>query len=115
MTSSLLGTDASAELVRAGRDARHCPEPTLLYQLVEQHYRALVAHLAARARRLPAPVAQEFEDYLKSILPGRAVTPRRAVQCDHGVRIPGRMDRSLSPTPWHRSVGLHRGARGAGR
>ena len=47
---------------------RVCPtgcEQTLLYQLVEAHYPAFVAHLAARERTLPAHVQREFEDYLK--------------------------------------------------
>ena len=60
---------------RAGREAvlgaeahryeRHCPEQTLLYQLVEEHYPAFVAELAAQGREVPAYVAREFEEYLK--------------------------------------------------
>jgi hypothetical protein len=45
--------------------ARHRPEETGLYRLVEQHYPALVAHLAEQGRVLPAYVEQEFEAYLK--------------------------------------------------
>lgn len=44
---------------------RHRPEETLLYQLIEQHYPALVAHLAEQGKVLPAYVQQEFEEYLK--------------------------------------------------
>ena len=65
MTPLLAGKDASAGAARAGEYARHRPEQTLLYQLVEQHYPAFVEHLAARERTLPAHVQREFEDYLK--------------------------------------------------
>ena len=44
---------------------RHRPEETLLYQLIEQHYPALVAHLAEQGKVLPAYVQQEFAAYLK--------------------------------------------------
>lgn len=38
----------------AGRYQRHRPEHTLLYQIVEQHYPAFTAHLAAQGGELPA-------------------------------------------------------------
>jgi hypothetical protein len=44
---------------------RHCPERTLLYQLVEEYYPAFKAHLAAQRKHLPGYVQQEFEEYLK--------------------------------------------------
>ena len=44
--------------------ARHRPEGTLLYRLVEEHYPAFVARLAAEGRTLPRHVAREFEDFL---------------------------------------------------
>ena len=65
MTPFLAGKDASAGAARAGEYARHRPEQTLLYQLVEAHYPAFVAHLAARERTLPVHVQREFEAYLK--------------------------------------------------
>ena len=65
MTPLVAGKDARAGAARAGEYARHRPEQTLLYQLVEQYYPAFVEHLAARERRLPAHVVREFEDYLK--------------------------------------------------
>ena len=65
MTPLLAGKDASAGAARAGEYARHRPEQTLLYQLVEQYYPAFVAHLAARERTLPSHVQREFADYLK--------------------------------------------------
>ena len=50
---------------QAHRYERHCPEQTLLYQLVEEHYPAFVAELAAQGREVPGYVAREFEEYLK--------------------------------------------------
>ena len=44
---------------------RHQPEQTLLYQLVEAHYPALVDLLAHQGNSLPDHVNQEFESYLK--------------------------------------------------
>ena len=44
---------------------RHRPERTLLYQLVEDYYPALKAHLAAQGTALPRYVEREFEAYLK--------------------------------------------------
>ena len=65
MMPLLAGKDARAGVARAGDDARHRPEQTLLYQLVEQYYPAFVTHLAARERTLPAHVEREFDDYLR--------------------------------------------------
>ena len=45
--------------------ARHRPEETQLYRLVEQHYPAFVAHLCEQGKALPAYVEHEFEAYLK--------------------------------------------------
>ena len=44
---------------------RHSPEHTLLYQLIEKHYPALVEQLECQGKNLPAHVHQEFEAYLK--------------------------------------------------
>tara|TARA_B110000503_G_scaffold49811_1_gene80865 strand:+ start:1062 stop:1280 length:219 start_codon:yes stop_codon:yes gene_type:complete len=59
-------------MLSLGRDAvgratyeRHQPEQTLLYQLVETHYPALVNQLARQAKSLPDHVHREFEAYLK--------------------------------------------------
>ena len=43
----------------------HRPERTLLYQLVEDYYPALKAHLAAQGTALPGYVEREFMAYLK--------------------------------------------------
>ena len=45
--------------------ARHRPEATLLYQLVERHYAEFVATREAAGRPLPRYVQEEFEAYLK--------------------------------------------------
>jgi hypothetical protein len=45
--------------------ARHRPESTLLYQLVEQHYPAFRELRAETGRPLPGHVQEEFEAYLK--------------------------------------------------
>ena len=45
--------------------ARHRPEATLLYQLVERHYPEFVAAREAASRPLPKYVQEEFEAYLK--------------------------------------------------
>ena len=61
-------TPAGATAERPGGAApyqRHRPEHTLLYQIVEQHYPAFVAHMAQQERPLPDYVQQEFEDYLR--------------------------------------------------
>ena len=47
------------------RYQRHQPEQTLLYEIIEQHYPAFTAHLAARGTVLPEYVQREFDDYLK--------------------------------------------------
>ena len=49
----------------AVRYARHRPENTLLYQLVDEYYPALADQMAARGTPLPEYVQREFEGYLK--------------------------------------------------
>ena len=61
MSSQLAGKDATGVVSYA----RHRPEQTLLYQLVEQHYPAFAALREAQGRPLPAHVQREFEDFLK--------------------------------------------------
>jgi ribosomal protein S27E len=45
--------------------ARHRPEETLLYQVIDDNYVDFKAQLEAQGRTLPKFVRQEFEDYLK--------------------------------------------------
>jgi hypothetical protein len=58
---------------------RHQPEQTLLYQLVEAHYPALVDQLAQQGKSLPDHVHREFEAYLKC---GRLEHGFLRVRCD---------------------------------
>ena len=58
---------------------RHQPEQTLLYQLVEAHYPALVDQLAQQGKFLPDHVYREFEAYLKC---GRLEHGFLRVRCD---------------------------------
>ena len=45
--------------------ARHRPETTLLYQIVDEYWPEFQAELASQDKYLPAYVTQEFEAYLK--------------------------------------------------
>lgn len=58
---------------------RHQPEQTLLYQLVEAHYPALVSQLSQQGKSLPDHVHREFEAYLKC---GRLEYGFLRVRCD---------------------------------
>jgi ribosomal protein S27E len=58
---------------------RHHPEQTLLYQLVEAHFPALVEQLAQQGKSLPDHVHREFEAYLKC---GRLEHGFLRVRCD---------------------------------
>ena len=58
---------------------RHRPEQTLLYQLVEKHYPALVEQLDFQGKSLPTHVHREFEAYLKC---GRLEHGFLRVRCD---------------------------------
>ena len=78
--------DAVAGTARAGEYVRHCPEQTLLYQLVEHYYPAFVELLAARERALQAHVQREFEDYLKCGRLEHGVLRVRCVDC-HAERL----------------------------
>ncbi len=60
--------------------ARHRPEATLLYQLVEQHYPAFREMRAEVGRPLPDFVEEEFEAYLKC---GRLEEGFLRLRCEH--------------------------------
>jgi hypothetical protein len=60
--------------------ARHRPETTLLYQLVEQHYPAFREFRAEAGRPLPVHVQEEFDAYLKC---GRLEEGFLRVRCEH--------------------------------
>ncbi len=57
-------TGAARTGVGARSYARHRPELTLLYRLVEEHHPSFVARLAAEGKFLPRHVTREFEDFL---------------------------------------------------
>jgi len=58
-----LARNASANLSPSYE--RHQPEHTLLYQLVEQHYRIFTASLEDQGQSLPQYIQQQFDDFLK--------------------------------------------------
>ena len=60
--------------------ARHRPDSTLLYQLVEQHYPAFREMRAMAGRSLPNYIEQEFDAYLKC---GRLEEGFLRVRCEH--------------------------------
>jgi len=60
--------------------ARHKPERTLLYQLVEQHYPAFREMRTMAGRSLPDYIEEEFDAYLKC---GRLEEGFLRVRCDH--------------------------------
>ena len=60
--------------------ARHRPESTLLYQLVEQHYPAFREMRAMAGRSLPDYIEEEFDAYLKC---GRLKEGFLRVRCEH--------------------------------
>ncbi|MGK3295354.1 transposase zinc-binding domain-containing protein, partial [Escherichia coli] len=47
------------------RYARHAPERTLLYALVEAHYPDFIARIEAEGRSLPGYVREAFDAYLR--------------------------------------------------
>ncbi len=63
----------------AVRYARHRPETTLLYQLVNEYYPAFADQMTARGTPLPEYVQREFEDYLKC---GRLEYGFLRIQCE---------------------------------
>ena len=64
MEQNSAGLDASTA-TKGLRYARHCPEQTLLYQLVERYYPELAELMADQSRPLPGYVRREFDEYLK--------------------------------------------------
>ena len=79
------GRDASLG-VGAPDYARHRPEHTLLYQLVEEYYPVFKTRLAAQGTALPGYVEREFDDYLAC---GRLEHGFLRVRCDscHAERL----------------------------
>jgi hypothetical protein len=59
--------------------ARHKPEQTLLYQLIERHWPEFQSHLSEARSFLPRHVTREFEEYLEC---GRLEHGFLRVRCD---------------------------------
>ena len=59
--------------------ARHRPEQTLFYRIVEEHYPTFRDLLAQQDRPLPTYAAREFDDFLKC---GRLEHGFLRVRCD---------------------------------
>jgi len=68
--------------------ARHLPENTLLYQIIEKYYPAFVAHLAEAGRILPDYVHQEFEAFLKCGRLEHGFLRVRCEDCHHEGLVP---------------------------
>jgi len=63
--TSRFASAAATALPAAPTYARHAPERTLLYALVQAHYPDLIARLAAEDRSLPEYVRDECEAFLR--------------------------------------------------
>ncbi len=74
--------------------ARHRPETTLLYQLVEQHYPAFRELRALAGRPLPDYVEEEFDAYLKCGRMEEGFLRLRCEQC-HAEKLVGSRGTSL--------------------
>ena len=68
------------------RYARHRPEQTLLYQLLERYYPELAGLMAEQGRPFPRYVRKEFDEYLKC---GRLEYGFLRLRCDtcHAERL----------------------------
>ena len=74
-------------LARASMEyARHQPEQTILYQVIDEYYPVFLSHLSESEKSLPRYVQEEFEAYLKC---GRLEHGFLRVQCEscHGEQL----------------------------
>lgn len=100
---SALQGSASSGSTPAPAYARHQPEHTLLYQIVERYYPAFLAKRAPEERPLPAYVQREFEQYLKC---GRLEYGFLRVRCEscHAERLRSRSEQrtfAACRSRWH--------------
>jgi len=79
-------TRALPAALPTARYARHRPEATLLYELVDQHYPPFLAALEQDGRSLPTFVQQEFAAYLKCGRLEHGFLRVRCAQC-HAERL----------------------------
>jgi hypothetical protein len=63
--------------------ARHCPETTLLYRTIQEHWATFLADLELGGGELPAFVLDEFEAYLRCGIPVHGFLRVRCKDCGH--------------------------------
>jgi len=85
MEQNTVGLEASAT-TKGRRYARHSPDQTALYQLVERYFPELAELLAEQGRPLPRYVRKEFDEDLKC---GRLEYGFLRLRCDccHAERL----------------------------
>jgi len=69
--------------VRGGAYTRHCPETTLLYRTIQEHWATFLADLESGGGELPAFVLDEFEAYLRCGIPAHGFLRVRCKDCGH--------------------------------
>ena len=67
----------------AGTYDRHCPETTLLYRTIQEHWSTFAAELEAAGNHLPRFVLDEFEAYLRCGIPAHGFLRVRCKDCGH--------------------------------
>ena len=66
-----------------GAYERHCPETTLLYRTIQEHWATFVADLEAGGGELPAFVLDELEAYLRCGILVHGLLRVRCKDCGH--------------------------------
>ena len=69
--------------VGAGAYARHCPETTLLFRTIQEHWSTFLADLEAGGGELPAFVLDEFGAYLRCGILAHGLLRVRCKDCGH--------------------------------
>jgi hypothetical protein len=67
----------------AGAYERHCPEATLLYRTIQEHWSTFLADLESGGGELPAFVLNEFEAYLRCGILVHGLLRVRCKDCGH--------------------------------
>jgi hypothetical protein len=67
----------------AGAYERHCPETTLLYRTVQEHWATFLAALKSEGGELPAFVLDEFEAFLRCGILIHGLLRVRCKDCGH--------------------------------
>src|SRR4030067_1097406 len=86
--------------------ARHRPEQTLLYQVVEEYYPAFLNQMAIQGTTLPEYVQRDFDDYLKCGRLEYGFLRVRCTRCHQEQRVAFSCKRrGSSPSPdWRRDL-----------